>query len=86
MKKSLYCKFKETSLSVDASVACDQMKELEKTVDYEAFMRECLACESVYTTKTFEFGNPWIAGWFVRFGGTNGFDPCGGDVVDESHA
>ena len=52
MKKSLFCKFKETSLSVDASVACDQMKELEKTVDYEAFMRECLACESVYTTKT----------------------------------
>ena len=27
------------------------MKELEKTVDYESFMRECLACESVYTTK-----------------------------------
>ena len=27
------------------------MKELEKTVDHDSFMRECLACESVYTTK-----------------------------------
>ena len=27
MKKSLYCKFKETSLAVDASVACDQMRD-----------------------------------------------------------
>ena len=27
------------------------MKELEKAVDYESFMRECLARESVYTTK-----------------------------------
>ena len=47
MKKSLYYKFKETSLAVDASMAYDQMKELEKTGDYESFMRECLACESV---------------------------------------
>ena len=51
IKKSPYCKFKETLLAVDASVAYDHMKELEKTVDYESFMRECLACESVYTTK-----------------------------------
>ena len=47
MNKSLYYKFKETWLAVDASMAYDQMKELEKTVDYESFMRECLACESV---------------------------------------
>ena len=32
-------------------MAYDQMKELEKAVDYESFMRECLACESVYTTN-----------------------------------
>ena len=51
MKKSLYYEFKETSLAVDASMAYDHMKELEKMVDYESFMRECLACESVYTTK-----------------------------------
>ena len=51
MKKSLYYEFKETSLAVDASMAYDHMKELEKIVDYESFMRECLACESVYTTK-----------------------------------
>ena len=51
MKKSFCCKFKEISLAVDASMACDQMKEVEKIVDYESFMRECLACESVYTTK-----------------------------------
>ena len=40
MKKSLYYKFKETSLAVDESTACDHMKELEKTVDYESSMRE----------------------------------------------
>ena len=51
MKKTLYHGFKESSLAVDASMAYDQMNELEKTVDYESFMRECLACESVYTTK-----------------------------------
>ena len=49
--KKLYYKFKETSLAVDASVAHDQMKELEKTVDNESFMKECLACESVYKSK-----------------------------------
>ena len=32
-------------------MAYSQMKELEKTVDYESFMRECHACESVYKTK-----------------------------------
>ena len=42
-EKKLYYKFKETSLTVDASVAHDQMKELEKTVDNESFMKECLA-------------------------------------------
>ena len=53
MKKSLYYRFKETSLSlaVDASIAHGQMRELEKTVDYESFMRESIACESVYPTK-----------------------------------
>ena len=32
-------------------MAHDQMKELEKTVDNESFMKECLACESVYKSK-----------------------------------
>ena len=65
MKNSLYYKFKEPSLAVDASMAYDQMKELEKTVDYESFMRECLACESVYTTIISKSGDPWIASLFV---------------------
>ena len=38
-------------MAVDTSVAYDQMKELEKTVDNESFMKECLACESVYKSK-----------------------------------
>ena len=49
--KNLFHKFKETSLAVVASMAYDQMEDLEKTVDYELFMRECLACEWVCTTK-----------------------------------
>ena len=32
-------------------MAHDEMKEQEKTVDYESFMKECLACESVYKSK-----------------------------------
>ena len=38
-------------MAVDASMANDQMKELEKTVDYESFTTECLACESVHTSQ-----------------------------------
>ena len=34
-------------------MACDQMKEPEKTVDYESFMRDCLACESVPHDQNF---------------------------------
>ena len=68
MKKSLCYKFKETSLAVDASMAYDHMKELEKTVDYESFMRECLACESVYTTKTSSLEIPGLpVGLFDSF-------------------
>ena len=77
--KSLFYRFKETSLAVDASMAYDQMEDLEKTVDYELFMRECLACESVCTTK---ISNLEVPG----FGGTNGTDPCESNVVNESHA
>ena len=51
MKKSLCYKFKETSLAIDASMAYDQSSELEQTVDYESFMKECLACESVCKSK-----------------------------------
>ena len=50
-KKSLHYKFKETSLAIDASMAYDQMQELEQTVDYESLMKECLACESVCKSK-----------------------------------
>ena len=50
-KTSPYCKFKETSLTIDASMAYDQIKELEKILDYESFMKECLACESVCKTE-----------------------------------
>ena len=32
-------------------MAHDEMEELEKTVDYEPFMKECLTCESVYKSK-----------------------------------
>ena len=78
-EKSLFYKFKETSLAVDALMAYDQMKDLEKIVDCELFMRECLACESVYSTK---ISNLEIPG----FGGTNGTDPCESNVVNESHA
>ena len=38
-------------MAVDASMANDQLKELEKTVDYESFMKECLAYDSVYTSQ-----------------------------------
>ena len=65
MKKSLYYKFKETSLAVDASMAYDHMKELEKTVDYVSFTRECLACESVYTTKISSLEIPGLPVGFV---------------------
>ena len=65
MKKSLYYKFNEISLAVDASMAYDHMKELEKTEDYESFMRECLACESVYTTKISSLEIPGLPVGFV---------------------
>ena len=39
MQNVLYCKFKETKLAIDASMAYDQMKELNKIVDYESFMK-----------------------------------------------
>ena len=38
-------------MAVDASMAHDQMKELEKTVDHESLMKERFACESVYSSK-----------------------------------
>ena len=65
MTKSFYHKFKETLLAVDASMAYDQMKELEKAVDSESFMRECLACEPVSTTKVSNLEMPGLSvGWF----------------------
>ena len=86
MKKSLCCKFKEPSLPVDASMAYDQKKELEKTVDYESFMRECLACESVYTTIISNLEIPGLPVCLFELGGTNGTEPCESNVASESHA
>ena len=75
MKISFYYKFKETSLAVDASMAYDQMIELEKTVDCESFMKECLACGSVYRSKISTLEIPGLpAGGLC--GGANGSDPC----------
>ena len=61
-EQSLYNKFKGTSLAVDASMAYDQTKELEKTVDYESFMKECLACEPVCKSKMSTLEIPGLSG------------------------
>ena len=50
-EKCLYYKFKETLLALDASIDFDELKELEAHVNYESFMKESLACETVYKTK-----------------------------------
>ena len=50
-KTSLYSKFTETSLAIDASTEFDQITELEAQVNYESFMKESSACETVYTSK-----------------------------------
>ena len=49
--KYLYYKFKETLLAFDASTDFDELKELEAHVNFESFMKESLACETVYKTK-----------------------------------
>ena len=59
-KKSLYCKFKKTSLAVDASMACDQMKDLEKIGPRIVHERMSVGVHD----PNFEFGYPWFAGLF----------------------
>ena len=50
-EKYFCCRFKETSFAIDASMAYTHMLEVEKIVDCESFMKECLACEWVCTSK-----------------------------------
>ena len=61
MKNNFCDMFKETSLTIDASMAYDQMRELEKTADYESFMQECLACESVSHSTNSTLETDWLS-------------------------
>ena len=49
--KKLYHKFTETSLAIDASIEFDQITKLEAQVDYESFMKQSSASESVHKSK-----------------------------------
>ena len=59
-KKGLYYKFKETLLALDASIDFDELKELEARVNYQSFLKESLACETVYKTKNSTLGIPGL--------------------------
>ena len=62
--KCLYYKFKETLLPLDASIDFDELKELEAHVNYESFMKESLACETVHKTRNSTLDIFWVTRLF----------------------